>query len=136
MSDETVNLENLHCEYSQVNQNFRSFSFMRLAIFCFYFVVFFAAIILTFSEFKVYWARNGIIETVSKILWFFLTLIFLGIDIYFEANIRQFRLIGKELEERLGLKQFGVLNLPKLSWLNYVVWAAYAIFLFFWVVAG
>jgi hypothetical protein len=112
MIAEKNNPENLQGEYSQVNQNYRHFNNLRLTVFCFYFVIFLVAIVLTYSNFKVVWGRYGDQQSSAKLLWFLVTAVFLSIDIFCELNIRQLQRIAKQLEEVLGFRQFTQLATP------------------------
>jgi hypothetical protein len=64
MIDEKANFENLRCEYSQVNQNYRHFENLRLAAFCFHFIVFFGTVLFLTGILGVGWWLGP-----KRVLW-------------------------------------------------------------------
>ncbi len=133
--DEKDNLENLRCEYLQVNQNYRHFSKRRLAAVGFYFLVF---LVITLFFFQILQATGNSDKqrTSSRLMGFFFTSMFLSFDIFCELNLRQLQKIAIRLEDALGLQQFKEISLPQRAWLHYIIWGMYGIFFFFCLVVG
>ena len=134
--DEEKDIENLRCEYQQVNHNLRHFNTSRLAAIGVFLIIFLIALLFTFSNFRVVWGTGADQRTNAKALWLFITLFFLTFDVYAELNIQQLRKIAKELEKTLNLKQFTKLATTERTWLYLVIWGMYAVLLLFWLIAG
>lgn len=134
MIDEKTNFENLRCEYSQVNQNYRHFETLRLAAFCFHFVVILGTLLFTVGILSGGWWSGPGRVTWSRVLGFFFTSAFLGFDIYCELSLQNLQKVLKTLEESLGFQQFRLLTSPQIIWLRYVTSGLYAVFLIFWLV--
>jgi len=132
--DEKNNLENLRCEYSQVNQNYRHFENLRLAAFCFHFLVFFGTLLFITGILSVGWWLGPKRVLWSRTLGIFFTLAFLGFDIYCQISLRQLQKVLKTLEESLSFQQFRLLTSPQTIWLKYVMSGLYAVFIIFWLI--
>ena len=131
--EEKNNLENLRCEYLQVNQNYRHFNKRRLAAVGFYFLV---SLVIALFLFRILQAtvNSDQQRTSSRLMSFFFTSMFLSFDIFCELNLRQLQKIAIRLEDALGLQQFKEMSLPQRAWLHYIIWGMYGIFFFFWFI--
>ena len=136
MNEENNNLENLRCEYEQINLNLRHFHNSRLIAIGIYLIIFLVALLFTFSSFRVEWGRGEDRLSNLKILWAFFTVIFLAFDVYLELNLHQLKKTAKELEATLKLRQLTVLAKPEITWSYLVVWAMYTVLILFWLIAG
>ena len=117
-----------------MNQNYRHFENLRLAAFCFHFVVFFGTILFITGILSVGWWLGPKRVLWARTLGIFFTLAFLGFDIYCQVGLRQLQKVLKTLEESLGFQQFKELTLPQIVWLQYIMLSLYAVFLIFWLV--
>ena len=134
--NEENNLENVRCEYIQVNQNYRQLVNLRFCCFGLYLIIFLIAVVLTFSNFTVSWGRGEDQLTNLRILWILITVVFTALDIYLEINLRSLLKTAKELEELLNLRQFKLLAAPEKTWLYILICIFYFGIILFWLVAG
>lgn len=128
------NIENLRCEYSQVNQNYRHFENLRLTAFGFHFVAFFGTVLFITGILSVGWWLGPKRVLWSRTLGIFFTLAFLSFDIYCQLSLRHLQKVLKTLEESLNFQQFRLLTSPQIIWLQYVMSGLYVVFLIFWLV--